>query len=112
MKTRLSAFILIEFGVLMLGYSYITFITNLIWSILLSVVAYTSSDPMSGTLDQPLNLTAMQFTTTSHHFMPAVTGAVALVSGIVLLLATFLHGLTASSGVQSSAAAMKLAPEP
>lgn len=88
MKTRLLAFILIELGLLALGYSYFTFISNLIWSSLLGVVAFASSNPAFGTLEKPLGLSGIQFTTTGSHFTPAVIGVTTLVVGLVLLAAT------------------------
>lgn len=58
------AVILIGLGIVVLAYSGVTF----------------------RTAGEPVNVLGMHFATTVNHFIPPVVGALALVSGIILLL--------------------------
>ena len=65
MKTKPIAIILISLGLVVLAYSGITFTTP----------------------GKPVNFLGLHFETTRSHFIPPVAGALALVGGIVLLVA-------------------------
>ena len=65
MNTKtIVAVILVTFGIVVLGYSGITFTT----------------------LGKPVDFLGLHFETTVNHFIPPVVGALALVGGIVLLI--------------------------
>jgi uncharacterized membrane protein YdcZ (DUF606 family) len=65
MNTKtIVAIILVTLGILVLGYSGITFTTP----------------------GKPVDFLGLHFETTESHFVPPVVGALALVGGIVLLL--------------------------
>jgi hypothetical protein len=66
MNTKTIAVILIAFGLVVLAYSGITFRTP----------------------GQPIDFLGMHIETTRSHFIPPVAGTIALVGGIVLLLAS------------------------
>ena len=65
MNTKLIAIILISLGIVVLAYSGITFKTP----------------------GKPIDFLGLHFETTRSHFIPPVAGALALVGGIVLLVA-------------------------
>ena len=65
MNTKtIVAVILVTFGIVVLGYSGITFTTP----------------------GKPVDFLGLHFETTVNHFIPPVVGALALVGGIVLLI--------------------------
>jgi hypothetical protein len=66
MNTRIIAAILIALGIVVLAYSGITYTTS----------------------GKPVDFLGMHFETTHSHFIPPVAGALALVGGIALLVAS------------------------
>jgi hypothetical protein len=66
MNTKMIAMILIALGIVVLAYSGITYTTR----------------------GKPVDVLGMHFETTTSHFIPPVAGALALVGGIVLLVAS------------------------
>ncbi len=66
MNTRIIGAILIALGIVVLAYSGITYTTS----------------------GKPVDFLGMHFETTHSHFIPPVAGALALVGGIALLVAS------------------------
>ena len=66
MNTKMIAMILIALGVVVLAYSGITYTTP----------------------GKPVDVLGMHFETTTSHFIPPVAGALALLGGIALLVAS------------------------